>query len=110
MKRIESPIPQFPGYVILPDHYLFDRLIPFEEGAAEENGEIKVTLAVKMAAALVQPMVDEWHIDGIENGVIPGTPKVPVMNLVSWLIDEIWRVVLGADAVNPPTGGASTNG
>jgi hypothetical protein len=109
MKRIDSPIPQFPGHVVLPDYYLFDRVIPWDEAFSENLSE-RGMIGAKVAAEAIPPMVEEWHIDGITNGVIPATPRVPAIKLITWLIDEIQRVIEGADAVNPPTGGASTNG
>ena len=110
-KRIESPVKQFPGYIVLPDYYLFDRLIPWDEvvtSAAEISGMLGVQTALRAAL----PMIDEWHIEGAENDAdkFPATPRTEVLLFVGWLVESIRGVTEGADAINPPTVGASIDG
>lgn len=110
-KRFDSPVSQFPGYIVLPDFYLFDRLIPWDEAitiAKDAEGMVSVREAIRAAL----PMIDEWRIDGIEPDPekFPATPRSAVTQITGWLVESILSVTEGADAINPPTGGASIDG
>jgi hypothetical protein len=110
-KRAESPVKQFPGYIIMPDYYLFDRLISWDEAvinSQDEHGMMSVQAIIRAAL----PMIDEWRIEGVEPDAekFPATPRLAVIQFAGWLVNSIKGVTEGADAVNPPTDGASING
>lgn len=109
--RIESPVKQFPGYIVLPDFYLFDRLIPWDE-AVINSQDAQGMMSVQAVIRAALPMVDDWRIEGVEPDAekFPATPRLAVIQFAGWLVESIKSVTEGADAINPPTGGASIDG
>jgi hypothetical protein len=108
-KVIQSPVARYPGSVTLPDYYLFDRLIAWEDAYDQAAAAEGVRKANEIAKAVL-PMVDEWHITGIDEHPtqLPATPKVAVIELLTWLLGEITQVIRGEDD-SPLSVGASSN-
>ncbi len=101
-KTITSPVKRFPGTVTLPDSYGFGELIQWEHHMAR-MGELTGAEQVATVAEAILPMVSEWHITGLPEKpeALPATPRVPIINLVTWLMREIGAVIDGGEDLPP---------
>jgi hypothetical protein len=100
MKTYESPVEEFPGSVTMPDYLTFPQAVAYEEAiqalsALENPSSAKVDSLLLPA---IEQCVEKWDIEGVENGKIPATPRVPSGKLVSWLFGII------RDMYNPQEG------
>lgn len=99
MKK-ESPVTQFPGYVILPDYLTFPQVFAFEDAIEAAQAHTAEDESIKdwrryfyaMLPGLLK-CVNEWHIAGIPEQptpeTFPATPQMPVAELAGWLIGEV---------------------
>jgi hypothetical protein len=117
-KRIDSPIPRYPGYILLPDYYGFGELIAWGESVdkwpAIETIESMTDRLQSFRAqeASVLPMVAEWHIEGLPEHPdhLPATPIASAIKLLGWVIGEVGRIINEDEAISPLSEGASTDG
>jgi len=122
MKRVESPVERWAGYVILHEPLLYSHIRAIEDAqdaAAEtepssflsivdENGTITKKLYwlskldyLRLTAIL--PCVVEWHLTGVDDkptpDTFPMTPRSDSSRLIAWLWDELYKIYNGETEV-----------
>lgn len=106
MKTITSPVEKYPGQVVLYDPIPFERVFKWETALRSLSGG-ELSLSNENVAALLPGIiacVSEWHLDGFPEPVTvetwPGTPKLPALQVVLWLVGEISEIVTGGVSPN----------
>ncbi len=96
-KLITSPVDKFPGTVILYNPVPYPAYIEWEKTweAIDPEQPNSAELQYKLWGG-VRAMVEEWHIEGydIQNPHIAPN-RGAVLNLLSWLVTEIGKVIIG---------------
>ena len=110
MKTVTSPVAKYPGTVDLPDFYLFDRAIPWDD-AQETVLNAKGLRKFEELAKAIYPMIDGWHIDNLpaDPAQWPIHPRSPFYGFIQWLFSEVSAVYYGVDE-SPLSDGASSDG
>ena len=99
-KEIKSPVKKFPGSVILKDPLPFPDFITYEKELANSGvegiteGERELCL---FAAIFV--IVESWDIKDFDCENPPATPRTPVIKLLTWLIEEIGKMINGVEDI-----------
>lgn len=97
-KVITSPIEKFPGTVTLYDPVPYPAYIAWEKAVKEEGAVDDLTKQHALFKG-VKEMVEQWDIPNYDINNPAATPRVPVIQLLSWLVVEIGKVINGD--VNP---------
>ena len=104
-KRIESPVEKFPGFVTLHDPLTYPQLIAYHD-ATEKASELGETTWIKLRFALlpgVLACVESWEIEGLQEEPtvdnFPATPLIPSGELITWLQEEITKLLVEAETV-----------
>ena len=124
-KTITSPVRRWPGTVILSDPLSIPQTIAFEDALnksqadAKERGDIvriknskgkesEVANAASGRYRLIildgiLPCVEGWQLDGLPETLtkdtFPGTPRIPSVELIAWLVEEISKLFIEANDV-----------
>lgn len=97
-----SPVPQFPGSIVLPDSLTFAQLLTWERAMRQAEGNTLAEFGPVVVGAL-SAIVEAWDIRGIPTPItvetFPATPVRPVSQLLGWLITEIQHIISDAEAV-----------
>ena len=93
-KQITSPVKKFPGSVILKDPLPFPDFITYEKESANasEDGITEGERELSLFAA-VFAVVESWDIKDFDCENPPATPRTPVIKLLTWLIEEIGKMI-----------------
>lgn len=105
-KTITSPVKHFPGTVTLSDPLTFPQTFAFED-ATEVSQKLGKDASFNRHLHALLPgilaCVENWDIKGIANptpGTFPSTPSAAVIDLLTWLVNEI--TILYQEAVEIP--------
>jgi hypothetical protein len=105
MMEYQSPVPRFPGYIVLPEFLTMPQVMAFESALGNvsanlpADGSTRVWLTVSdgemVKAALLT--VKEWHIQGMPEDpsadTFPFSPRKASHDLILWifgLIRDLW--------------------
>ena len=102
-RTITSPVKKFPGTVVLADPLTFDQLFAYMDAVETARGLDNGVRVNYAALPGILACVEEWHLDGIPEGVtlesFPATPPVSVARLIAWLVDELAKAFEEAETV-----------
>jgi hypothetical protein len=105
-KRIESPVKNWPGYVLLHDPIPLVRIAEYEDVLRNlKRDELSNASIQALLLPVVIPCIAEWHLDNgfpecvtVDN--FPGTPRAASSVLVATLVTAITEIYKGdADTV-----------
>lgn len=99
-KRADSPVPRFPGYVVLPDFLILQQVFDFEttnDKIAELKGDkIRRSQLAEIYLPYLFGVVLEWHIDGQPEKpnlqTWRATPIQASSQLIAWIFGEITKI------------------
>lgn len=91
---IHSPVNQFPGDVVLFDPVPYPAYIEWERAVKSEGDHKNLEKQLHMFRG-VRAMVETWSIAGFDIDNPAATPRVPVLQLLAWLVTEIGKVISG---------------
>lgn len=98
-KTIVSPVPRFPGEVVLPDYLNFVQEAAWQDAIEQIEGKTRI-MTVSFDARLgrliwpaIEAIVLEWRLQGVPEHptleTFPTTPKLSAARLYAWIISEI---------------------
>lgn len=98
--RAVSPVPQFPGSIVLPDSLTFAQLLTWERAVRQAEGSSLAEFGPVIVGALLE-IVIEWRIEGIPTPAavetFPATPVRAVSQLLGWMVSEVQRIIVDAE-------------
>ena len=89
-KAIQSPVRRFPGSVTLYDPVPYPNFIEWEKAIRVEGADLEKQLIMWGG---VKAMVEKWEIAEFDIEKPVATPRVAVINLLSWLVTEIGKII-----------------
>jgi hypothetical protein len=96
-KIITSEIKKFPGTVTLSDpisYPQYERWSKAWESQLELSKEERETLTnEKVMWAEIMPMVEKWELENFDPNKPPAAPRVPVIELLIWLVTEVGKII-----------------
>ena len=90
-KVIQSPIKRFPGSVTLYDPVPYPNFIEWEKAIRSECDNNPEKQLIMWGG--VKAMVEKWEIPEFDIEKPVATPRVAVINLLSWLVTEIGKII-----------------
>jgi len=91
-KVIQSPVKRFPGSVTLYDPVPYPNFIEWEKAIGTEGKGADPEKQLIMWGG-VKAMVEKWEIPEFDIEKPVATPRVAVINLLSWLVTEIGKFI-----------------
>lgn len=106
MKRIESPVKKWPGYVLLKDPIPLVDVVRFEKAVRAGGEEKSLSEYQNELLPAIFPCVSEWHLNSAfpENVTVetfPGTPRKDSAKLIAVLVDGIVEIYKGDEETDP---------
>ena len=96
-KIITSQIKKFPGTVTLSDpitYQQYERWYAAWKAQNELPKEARESLDnEKVLWAEIMPMVEKWELENFNPANPPAAPRIPVIQLVIWLVTEIGKII-----------------
>lgn len=111
MKRIESPIKRWEGYIEISDPLTFPMVkaievllrplmepIP-EEVAAQKSPRVWLTVSDEECLPVIMACVpdDGWHLENFKPNPFPASPRVDSHKLIDFVYREILKVYFGEE-------------
>jgi len=99
-KQIISPVKKFPGSVILKDPLPYPDFITWEKGltSAKADGITEGEREVCFMKA-ISAVIEKWDLENFDPDNPPATPRTPVLKILTWLIDEIGKMINGVEDI-----------
>jgi len=107
MKRIESPVKRWAGYVEISDPLTFPMvkaievlLRPLMEGEEEKKNErVWLTVSDEEVLPVIMACVpdDGWHLENFTPNPFPASPRVDSHKLIDFIYREILKVYFGEE-------------
>jgi hypothetical protein len=101
--KVESNIPRWPGYIVLPNFMTFPQLSRYQKAldAAKKMEESDgLTSFYETLLPMAFDIVKEWHIEGLPDKVdIDSFPASS--GLVGWLVEAISALFTSTNSTDP---------
>ena len=98
-KTITSPVKEFPGTVILPNHLTMPQALAYErairDGSALIEQEASQSEYDAVMVGAICECVEEWKLDDfgqLAPDTFPATPRQASAELIAWLFGEIVKL------------------
>lgn len=106
MKRIESPVKKWPGYILFHDPIPLVHVLAFENAInGVDRNKFSSSSSQVLLLPSILPCVAEWHLEGFPENVtadsFPGTPRKDSSILISALINAITKIYAGDEETAP---------
>lgn len=98
-KVIHSPVTKFKGDVTLCDPVPYPAYIAWQK-AVDMTGEGGDTVKQLELFKGVRAMVEKWEIPNFDIDNPIATPRIPVLNLLAWVVTEIGIIIKGDEDPN----------
>ena len=98
-KTIVSPVEEFPGTVILPNHLTMPQALAYEKAVRDGSALIEEQASQSeydavMVGAICE-IVEEWKLDNFDQlstETFPFTPRKASAELIAWIFGEIVKL------------------
>ena len=102
MKKLTSPVKEFPGTIEFPDSLTLPQLAEYSDTALSARGKSEFT-HVYLMLPVQRKLTGEWSIDGLQKDrnfeVEKFEPLVPLLMLLKWIHEEFVKLMFEAKEI-----------
>jgi len=94
-KQITSPVKKFSGSITIKDPLPYPDFIAWEKGFIAEEDRADKTNGEKESSMWsgVLAVVEKWELQNFDPENIPATPRLAVINLLTWIVKEVGLII-----------------